>query len=312
MRLLTGLSSGLATYLVVGWLTGRLPEVRLPRRTSTRGAGQQRWLAQAGLALTPGQFWAASAALAAVIFWAASVATSTPAVAFVPAVAAGMAPRLYFARVRDRRMHAIQEAWPDGLREITAAIAAGMSLPQAVTAMARSGPEALREAFARFPFQHRVLGFVAALEVVRHELADPTSDRIIEVLVVAHQRGGRVVHELLRDLAEAATADVKTLDEIASADLEQKINARAVFVLPWLVLLSLTSRPGHFRSFYQSPGGIAVVTAAALLSVIGMWLVGRLSRDPAEQRVFAGTRPTSGPTRPTPAAQAEFPSGGAA
>jgi hypothetical protein len=79
----------------------------------------------------------------------------------------------------------------------------------------------------------------------------------------------------------------RPLEEIASADLEQKINARAVFVLPWLVLLSLTGRPGQFRAFYQSPGGVVVVVLGALLSLAGMWLVGRLARDRTEQRVFA-------------------------
>ncbi len=290
MRLLAALCTAVAVYLAAGCVSGRLPCLPLPRPHRADPGRQQRWLVQAGVPLTPRQFWAGCATLGALTFWGAVVATSTPVVALVPAVAAALLPRLYFARTRARRLRQVQEAWPDGLRELTAAIAAGMSLPQAVTALARSGPEPLREAFARFHLQLRVLGFVAALEVIREELADPTSDRILEVLIVAHERGGRVVHELLRDLAEATSADVKTLDEIAGADLEQKINARAVFVLPWLVLLSLTARPGHFRAFYQSPGGMAVVGVAAVLSAAGMWLVGRLTREPAEERVFAGTR----------------------
>jgi Flp pilus assembly protein TadB len=75
--------------------------------------------------------------------------------------------------------------------------------------------------------------------------------------------------------------------------LEQKINARAVFALPWLVLLLLTARPGHFRDFYQSTGGLLVVGAAAVLSAVGVVLVTRLGRDPVEERVLAGSTPTS-------------------
>jgi hypothetical protein len=59
-----------------------------------------------------------------------------------------------------------------------------------------------------------------------------------------------------------------------------------VFVLPWIVLAMLTAQPGHFRDFYQSPGGLAVIGLAAAASLAGMWLVGRLSRDLAEPRVF--------------------------
>ena len=35
-----------------------------------------------------------------------------------------------------------------------------------------------------------------------------------------------------------------------------RINARAVMVLPWCVLVALTARPGAFRTFYQSSGGV--------------------------------------------------------
>ena len=80
----------------------------------------------------------------------------------------------------------VQEAWPDGIRDILASVVAGRSVGQAVTTLAVSGPEPLRAAFARFPLLARMLGTVAALEVVKEELGDPTSDRIIEVLILAH------------------------------------------------------------------------------------------------------------------------------
>ena len=36
----------------------------------------------------------------------------------------------------------------------------------------------------------RSVGFTAALEQIRNRLADATTDRVIEVLIVAHDRGG--------------------------------------------------------------------------------------------------------------------------
>jgi len=94
------------------------------------------------------------------------------------------------------------------------------------------------------------------LEIVKAELADPTSDRVLEVLVLAQERGGAIVTSILDDLITATTRDVKLLDEIDSQALEMKINARAVLVLPWLVLVALTVRGGAFRDFYESPGGV--------------------------------------------------------
>lgn len=289
MRLLAAAATGLCIALAAAVATGRPPRLpTLRSRPRQEVTDRQLWLVQAGVQLTPRQFVAASAALGVVVFALVTAATDTPVVALVPAASAALGPRVYYGRVRARRMQEVQQAWPDGLREIIAGVAAGMSLSQAVVLLSRDGPEPLRRAFARFPLLVRMLGVGPALEVVKEELADPTSDRVIEVLLLAHERGGRLVTEILRDLADATTDDVRTLEEITTSGLEQKINARAVFVLPWVVLLALTARPGHFRDFYQSPAGVVVVAVAGVASLVGMWLVGRLGREPDEERMLGG------------------------
>jgi tight adherence protein B len=191
-----------------------------------------------------------------------------------------------FARRRRAHLRQVQSAWPDGLRDLIASIAAGRSMPQALNSLSVSGPPPLRDAFARFPDLARMLGTVPALEVIKEDLSDPTSDRVIEVLILAYLRGGQVVREILEDLVVATTRDLKVLDEIETEGLEMKINARAVLVLPWLVLVALTVRGGPFRDFYRSTGGLVVVVLAGAMSVVGGLLIGRLSRDQVEQRVF--------------------------
>jgi tight adherence protein B len=238
------------------------------------------------VAVTPRQFWAASVAAAAVAFAAVTALTGTPLVALVPAGAVAGLPRAYFARRRTARLRLVQVAWPDGLRDVLASITAGRSLPQALTTLASSGPLPLQEAFARFPLLARMLGTVPALEVVKEELADPTSDRVIEVLILAQERGGQIVKDILEDLVVTTTKDLKVLEEIETEGLEMKINARAVLVLPWVVLVALTIRPGPFRAFYQSAGGLVVVLAGGALSAFGYFLISRLARTHHERRVF--------------------------
>lgn len=289
MTLIAVTMSALVAYLLAATVLGRVPEIRRPHRARPQVSSSQVWLVQAGTDLTPRQFWSGSIALGVVTFLLVSALTSAPAVAVVPAVAVGTLPRAWFARHRSQRLRQVQEAWPDGIRDLLAGISAGMSLTQSITAVAVSGPEALQLAFARFPSLSRMIGTVAALEVVKEELADPTSDRIIEVLILAHERGGHILSEILRDLADATTRDVRALEEIATDALEQTINARAVFVLPWFVLLVLTAREGFFREFYRSAGGALVVVIAALLSLLGIVLVSRLSREPDERRVLGAS-----------------------
>lgn len=287
MTLLAALAVGLVAYLAVGLVTGYTSRIgtraRRPRRQRLdRGV----WLAQAGSELSTAQFVAGSLAAGACTFVLVALVTGDPVVAVVPATAVGFLPGAFFSRRRARRLVEIQQAWPDGIRHIIGGIQSGMSLSVAIASLAGAGPQPLRLAFERFGVSARMVGIPAALEVVKEQLADPTSDRVIEVLLLAHERGGRIVTEVLGDLAAATAKDLKTMEEIASDRLEPKINSRAVFALPWLVLVLLTATTGPIRAFYRTAPGVAVIVLAALMSLLGLWVVERLSRDPVEERVF--------------------------
>jgi tight adherence protein B len=292
VRIVAAVAVGIFLYFLVGFVTGYAPELRFRRRDRrAQISRRQLWLHQAGLALTPAQFWAGSGLVGVLAFALVTAVTGTPLVALVPAGAVACLPHAYFARRRADRLRLVQDAWPDGLRDVLASIAAGRSLSQALTTLAASGPAPLQDAFARFPLLSRMLGTVPALEVVKEELADPTSDRIIEVLILAHERGGQIVKDILDDLVVATTKDLKVLEEIQTEGLEMKINARAVLVLPWIVLFALTIRAGPFRDFYQSSGGLIVVVVGALLSAFGYFLISRLGRTQYERRVFGSSAP---------------------
>lgn len=283
MRLLVALLTATAAAGVAAAALGMLPHGRRRRRRRRRAA---EWLVQAGVATTPLQFWATSLGTAAATFLSVTLLTGSWAVAAVPSVLVGMLPRLYFGAQRRRRLGEVRQAWPDGLRDLVASMSAGRSLARAVEDLAASGPLPLRRAFASFPFLARSVGVIPALETIRDNMADPTTDRVIEVLIVAYERGGAIVPNILRDLAEATARDVWAAEEIDTAALEHKINARAVFVLPWLVLIAMTVRPGPFRDFYATPLGLVVIIVGGVLSLGGSILVSRLGRHPDEPRVL--------------------------
>jgi tight adherence protein B len=271
MTVIAALCVGACCALAVGARLGLLPPTRVAR---LRG---------------PSRATVASFGAGAVTLLAVTALSGSVFVALVPAVAVALLPRAYLARSRRHVELERQRAWPDGVRDLLASIAAGRSLTQAVTALAEHGPAPLQTAFARFPQLARMLGSGPALEIVKQELADPTSDRVLEVLLLAHERGGGIVRAILADLVDATTRDVKLLDELETEGLEMRINARAVVVLPWIVLVALTVRPGPFRVFYQSPAGALTLVVAGALTIVGVIVLGRLAREPTEPRVFGGS-----------------------
>jgi tight adherence protein B len=289
MRLLAALAVGVSCALLAASLAGVLPARRARRRRSgpTSTDRARHWLQQAGAGVSPQQFVAASAGGGLLALLVLAVLTGSLFVAVVPAVAVALLPRAYFGHRRAVRMRAVLAEWPDALRDLLASISAGRSLTQAVNVLAVSGPPTLRMTFTRFPELARVLGTSAALEIIKDDLSDPTSDRVLEVLILAHERGGGIVRTILEDLVDATTKDLKLLEELETEGLEMRINARSVVVLPWLVLVALTARPGAFRDFYRSGGGVATILVAAALSALGIVALGRLGREPDEDRVFS-------------------------
>jgi tight adherence protein B len=288
MRVVAAAAVGVACALAVGLVLGAVPQVRPARRSPRRRRDAQAWLLQAGVPLTPARFRLTVGAVVAATLVMLTAVTGSVFVAAVPALAVGLAPRAFFARRRRARLRAVQAAWPDALRDLLSSIGAGRSLTQALGALATTGPPALREPFTRFPERARVLGTTMALERVKEELADSTSDRVIEVLLLAHERGGTIVRTILEDLARATTKDLKLAGELETESLEARVNARAVVVLPWLVLVALTARPGPFRDFYRSTAGVVTLGIGALMSAAGVAILGRLTRAPVEERVLAG------------------------
>ena len=183
----------------------------------------------------------------------------------------------------------MRTAWPDGIRDILASIAAGSTMSNAVTAVSKGGPEALQAAFERFQLQARMFGFVPALELVKEELGDATSDKVIEVLILAYRHGGGLTESVLRDLVQEITEDLRMDREIRTQGLEQRLESRVVVVVPWAMLIFLTFFPGPYQDFYRSGRGLLVVIIGAMWTLFGLVFLRRLTRNEAERRVLGGS-----------------------
>jgi len=288
MRLLAAAMTAIAIYLLVGYLTGNAPNLGTRTKAKPQISSRQLWLIQAGSDLTPRQFWAGSilSGLAGLVVFGAIAGTWW--VAMIPAVVLAFLPYAYFSRQRVQRLAEVQKAWPDGLREILAHVNSGATLAAAIEAMAVRGPEALREAFSRFPAQAKMFGVVPALEIVKEELSDPSSDKVIEVLILAHQFGGNSLQVVLRDLIETMSADQLTAEQIRTAGFEQRLEGMVVALAPWLILLFLATVPATYREFYRSDTGRFVVIVAAVWAAFGWVLMRLIARPPQEVRVFGG------------------------
>jgi len=289
MRLLAGLCAGLFVYLSLGALVGITP--RFLERTASgerhRRDRAQDWLQQAGADVTPFQFFAVSIGISLFVALVIQSITDVLPLTFVAAGLALWIPRSFYSRRRNRITQERIAAWPDALRDLIAHLKSSMSVHGSLVELGRSGPPPLRPYFNRYTGLAATLDQRTALEVVREELADPVSDRVLEIILVAFEQGSAVVIDILADLANATSGDIALHEEIQTAQLEIRLESRSAAVLPFLVLIMMIATSDDYAAFYRSGAGWLVIAIGGLLCMGGLFAINRLGRIPTEQRILA-------------------------
>jgi tight adherence protein B len=277
--------AGLTAYMLMGLFLGYPVQPKLPRVRRPRTSKAQLWLRQAGVRATPQQFVAVSLVLGLVVFAVLQLVLDAWMVALVPSLFSVLGPYTFYAQRRRTRLQEISGAWPDGLRDLAASLRVTNNLHRSLLMLAAGGPAPLRRAFAGYRANAETLGQGAALELIRSQLADATSDRVIEVLILSVEEGVERLGELLTRLAADVAADIRLREELKTSRMEPVINARMVAAGPWVLLAYLTLQEGPYRDFYRTGAGLAVIILGLMLTGVGLVWTQRLARDTDEPRV---------------------------
>lgn len=211
-----------------------------------------------------------------------------PVVALAPvaaAVAATVPVLVLRARAAARR-RALRAVWPDVVDHLLSGVRAGLSLPQAVAALADSAPEPVRAPFRAFRRDYlRTAQFTECLDTLKTTLADPVADRIIETVRMAREVGGTELPTVLRSLSQYLRADAAVRAEVDARQSWVRTAARLGVVAPWIVLLMLGTRP-EAAAAYNSAGGAVLVVGGLAATLVAYRLMIALGRLPEEGRWF--------------------------
>lgn len=212
--------------------------------------------------------------------------TGVPALGLGAGVAAAATPVL-LVRQRARRRDVDRAAqWPDVVDTLTSSVRAGLSLPDAVCALAVRGPVDLRPAFAGFARGYRATGsFETELAQLVDTLADPTFDRLAATLRMTRQVGGSDLGGTLRTLSAYLREDQRTRAELLARQSWTVSAARLSAAAPWIVLALLATRPGALAA-YDTPDGAVVLAVGGAATFVSYRVMVRIGRLPAPRRVL--------------------------
>lgn len=289
MGALVGLVAGAGLLLI--WRSGPRSAARRRDPGPARRPGwKQRMtehLVQAGLGgVTPLRLVlvAGGCALVTLLVAAAISGSITIALAFAGFAAAGPFSLVRHRR-RERRVE-LRALWPEAVDNLSSAVRAGMSLPEALTGLGERGPQALRPAFAQFGADYRATGrFDECLDRLKESLADPVGDRIVEAVRLAREVGGHDLGRLLRTLSAFLREDARTRGELESRQSWTVSAARLAMAAPWILLALLALRPEAVAA-YNSAAGAAVLLVGAAVSIAAYRVMLRIGRLPEEARVL--------------------------
>jgi tight adherence protein B len=219
-----------------------------------------------------------------------AIATAAVMLALLPvpalAAAAAAAAALVTRRARTRR-RAMLVVWPDAVDHLVSAVRSGLALPDAVMALAASGPVVTRAPFSEFARQYRLTGnFGESVDSLKAGLADPVADRILETLRMSREVGGGELTTVLRNLSAHLRIEIAVRSEIEARQSWVMNAARLGVAAPWVVLVLLATRPEAAAS-YASASGAAMIVGGLVVTVLAYRLMMTIGRLPEERRWFA-------------------------
>ncbi len=265
LAIVSGAGTGLGLLLVIVGIRGRRADS--PRRP----AGPPWWHRFDPRTAPHGLRRLALAALAAL---AVGTLTGWPVAAALTGLAVWVLPAIVGPDREHRGELARIEAIATFTESLRDTLSAAAGLEQALVATAATAPPAIRtevmRLVARLEGGYRL---PAALRAFADDLADATGDLVVTALVMAAERHGRNLTELLTDLATAAREQAALRLRVATGRARVRTTVRVVvgFTLAMAAGLVVFDR-AYLHPYDSALGQAMLVVVGAVFATAFVWL----------------------------------------
>ena len=187
-----------------------------------------------------------------------------------------------------KRSSEIQSACPEIIDHLISGLQSGLSLNESLVGLSLRGPVVTQPYFEIF--REDVYGtgdFMGALERVKFQLGEPSTDQVIEALLISKTLGGAELINILRLLGNFIREDLTLRREISVKQNWIKNSAHLSAGAPWILLLLLSTQPATTASF-STTSGIAVLLSGLIMTCVAYLWMNKLGQLPQPSRVFSG------------------------
>ncbi len=203
------------------------------------------------------------------------------AVVGLPWLLSGQGPRHTIERL---------EAMADWTRSLAGILHVGVGLEEALASSIRSTPTAIQPEVSRLVARLRARwNTEGAIRAFADDLDDPTGDLIAMNLILASQRRGRGLSDVLESLATTVGDDVRNRRQIEADRAKPRSTARWVTIITITVLAGL-ALSGTYVDPYRTPLGQVILTVLLAVFVLCLLWFKRIATGTPAPRILGSRR----------------------
>lgn len=235
-------------------------------------------LKQAGLSLTPTQFWMAGAGLGIVVFLVVFLLHVSPWVALGLGGAFALgAPHWILGFLANRRTKKFTSAFSDAMDIIVRGIKSGLPVHDCLKIIGRETPEPLAGEF-RHLVENIGMGMTLDQGLDKLHESMPTSEvRFFSIVMNIQQKTGGNLAEALNNLSTVLRSRKLMREKIKALSSEATASAFIIGSLPpSVVLLIMVTTPSYMAPMWSDHRGWLMLGGSAIWMALGVFVMSRM------------------------------------
>lgn len=196
---------------------------------------------------------------------------------WVPGLLLGTLPYLYLVQKRARRLHRFTEQLPEAIDVMSRGLRAGQALPATIESVAQESDEPLRSVFRRAADEQSFgLPFREAMLNINRRVPVPDLQFLITAILVQKETGGNLA-QILDKASQVIRERVRVAGQVRIRSAQGRLTGWILVGLPFALFVGMNFlHPGYGKVLFEDPLGRKMVTYAAVMMVIGIFLVRRI------------------------------------
>jgi tight adherence protein B len=281
MKLIIILCGGGAVFLLVTALWGTFGDQMRQRYARAQGAADEQLRAASIYSMSATRLVQLRIGGAFAGFLVGLLMTGNVVVSVATAVLGSLLPKWWVERQQMQRLQKLEEVLPAALDQLTGSVRAGMSLPQALDEVSRTGPDPMNHEFGIISRETRMGARLSdSIESAQRRIGGRFFPLFGTALRMNLERGGNLP-EAMQRMSESFREIWRLEQKAITASAEARKAMRVIGAMPLIVgLMVFLTQPDIIETLTGSFPGWLVLAAVCIFYAVGIaWLKKLMSAE---------------------------------